>query len=330
MLGKRAIILRRQKRRRRIKWLKRSVFLLFLGMNLVAYLHAYRFTHFRKNNTERTHSPVQLSFLGKLSTVIFGVSNPRPANQTLPKRFYETILIPSNKTIECWSIRQLNPKGTVILFHGYGSEKSALIAQSDVFMSMGYNTLLVDFMGCGGSDGEQTTIGFLEAEEVKSCYDYLRKKHEKNIYLYGTSMGAVAIMKAMSDAKMNPNYKMEPSGIILECPFGSMRQTVKARFKNMNIPSFPMSDLLVFWGGIQNGFWAFDHRPVDYAKRIDCPTLLMYGELDDKVSRSEIDDIYAGFGGEKQLVTFPDAGHERYLKKDAKAWRKAVLGFLKR
>ncbi|HHB78175.1 MAG TPA: alpha/beta hydrolase, partial [Saprospiraceae bacterium] len=296
MPNKRQIVLKRKQRRKRLKTIKRIVIFLFLLMNAVAYFHAYKFTHFGEGQLERTSTPVSLSFGAKLKSLLFGVQNPRPANQKWPDRYYETILIHSNKTIECWSIRQLHPKGTVILFHGYGSEKSALLAQSDVFMSLGYNTLLVDFMGSGGSDGNQTTIGYLEAEEVKSCFDYLRKKHEKNIYLYGTSMGAAAIMKAIND------FDLAPSGIILECPFGTLRQTVGARFRAMGLPAFPMADLLVLWGGAQNGFWGFGYRPTDYAKRIHVPTLLMYGELDPKVSRKEIDEIYAHLAGKKQLV----------------------------
>ena len=161
MLDKRKIVLKRQKRKKRIKRIKRTFILVFLLMNVVAYLHAYRFTHYSNNQKPRSESPAKMSFGAKISSILFGISNPRPANKEWPKRFYKTILIHSNKTVECWSIRQLHPKGTVILFHGYGSEKSALLKQADVFMNFGYNTLLVDFMGSGGSDGNQTTIGYL-------------------------------------------------------------------------------------------------------------------------------------------------------------------------
>lgn len=57
---------------------------------------------------------------------------------------------------------------------------------------------------------------------------------------------------------------------MIECPFGSMYKTVCARFKTMNAPTFPMAGLLVFWGGMQNNFWAFEHNPTEYAKNINC------------------------------------------------------------
>jgi pimeloyl-ACP methyl ester carboxylesterase len=96
----------------------------------------------------------------------------------------------------------------------------------------------------------------------------------------------------------------------------------------MNMPSFPMAGLLTFWGGAENGFWAFDHEPVVYASEISCPVLLMYGEKDPKVSRSEIDEIYANFTGPKELVTFPEAGHENYLNQYRLIWRANVSKFM--
>ena len=78
-----------------------------------------------------------------------------------------------------------------------------LILVCFIFLFVGYSPD-VDFMGSGGSEGNQTTIGFLEAKQVKTCFDYLTEKGEKNIFLFGTSMGSVAIMKAISDFDIKP------------------------------------------------------------------------------------------------------------------------------
>ena len=309
------------------KWIKRSLItlgIIFLVMNLVAIFHAYKFTHFDPTISDKTAQPQQLSFGEKVKTLFFGVNLPRPENDRIPLRAYETIRLKSNREIECWHIKTEQPKGTIILFHGYGGEKSSLLDKSEIFINQGYNTLLVDFMGAGGSEGNQTTIGYLEAEQVKTCYDYLVKKGEKNIYLFGTSMGAVAIMKCINDSQITPK------GIILECPFGTMHETVCARFNSMNVPTFPMANLLMFWGGIENGFWAFGHNPIEYAKAIEYPTLLLYGAKDVKVSRSEIDEIFANLKGKKELIIYPEAGHENYLNRYQNKWTEDVSRFLNR
>ncbi|MFD1603111.1 alpha/beta hydrolase [Flavobacterium artemisiae] len=300
----------------------KALLLLFILMNLIAFFHAYKFTHFKENKSEKTQSPEKLSSLEKVKTLFFGVNNPKPKSSKIPSQKYQTLKLKSNKEIECWHIQNLNPKGTVILFHGYGSEKSSLIERSDEFQKLGYSTMLVDFMGSGNSDGNQTTIGFKEAEEVKTCVDYISSLGEKNIYLFGSSMGAVSIMKSIND------YQIKPKGIIIECPFGSMYETVCARFKKMNAPTFPMAGILVFWGGIQNGFWGFGHNPSEYAKSINCPVLLLYGEKDKSVSRKEIDEIYTNLKGIKELKVYKNTGHENYLIKNKIEWNKNVSNFL--
>ena len=125
-------------------------------------------------------------------------------------------------------------------------------------------------------------------------------------------------MKAVSQ------YQLPVSSIVIECPFGTMLQTVKNRFHSLNIPTFLMANLLVFWGGMQNGFNAFTHNPEAYAREIRCPTLLMYGVKDLKVTKQEIETIYNNLPGQKELVTFPEAGNENYLRRYKKEWTKEV------
>jgi len=292
-------------------------------LNVIAFFHAYKFTHFTENKSKKTKSPEKLSALEKAKTLFLGVNNSKPKNIQFPTQKFQTIKVKSNKEIECWLIKAINSKGTVILFHGYGSEKSSMIEKSDEFIKLGFNTVLVDFMGSGNSEGNQTTIGYKEAQQVKTVFDYVTKSGEKSIYLFGTSMGAAAIMKCIND------NKIQPKGIIIECPFGSMYETVCARFKKMNAPTFPMAAFLVFWGGLQNGFWGFSHNPTEYAKRINCPTLLLYGEKDKSVSRKEIEDVYNNLRGPKKLNIYKNTGHENYLKKNKCEWVKNISAFIK-
>jgi len=303
---------------KRLGWITLTLFVL---ANIIACFHAYQFTHF-SNNTEPKTKASDLAFGQKVKALVFGINNPRPVNHSTPARNYETIRLQSNKKIECWFMKADSSRGSVILFHGYGGEKSSMLDKADEFLNLGYNTLLVDFMGAGGSDGNQTTLGFKEAEEVKSCYDHLLTKGEKKIYLFGTSLGAAAILKSIHD------HSLFPAGIMIECPFGSLYQATSGRFRALNVPSFPLAGLLVFWGGVLNGFRGFSFKPVEYAKSVKCPTLLLYGEKDERVTRKEIDDIFGNLQGSKRLKTFPLAGHENYLKKYRNEWVKEIALFL--
>ena len=307
----------------RKKWFRRvfwCLLLLFLVGNFIAYMHAYKMTHFTNEPVERTST--EISGVEKLEILFTGIKNPRPVNHEFPAGKYETHFIKSRNLLEAWLIQTLKAKGTFILFHGYAGKKSDMLERSEQLIALGYNVMLVDFSGSGGSQGNSTSIGFHEATEVKDAYQYLVEKGFKNISLYGTSMGAVAIMKAVKD------FKMQPSSIIVEYPYGTMYKTVKARFKMNGLPAFPMAGLLVFWGGIQNNFWAFSHNPESYAKEISCPTLLLYGEKDERVSRKEIDKMYENLKGPKTLRTYQFAGHESFLQVYHAQWLKDIREFL--
>ena len=298
----------------------RITLFLFLIANFMAAFHAYKFTHFEKNAILIGKNPEDLNFTQKLNALFFGVSLPRPESDLLPGDEFRNVVV--NNEIACWEIKVPNDKGTVILFHGYGSNKASVLGKAQEFNRMGYTAFLVDFKGSGGSVGNETTIGFKESQDVKACYDYIKSQNPKSIILCGTSMGAVAIMKCVSETNIHPNY------LVLECPFGSMKQTVSNRFTAMGLPSFPLCDLLVFYGGIMNGFWAFDHNPIDYAKNIHIPTLLLCGGKDERVTQKEIDDIFLNLKSTKEKIIYPLAKHESYLNEYREDWREDVECFL--
>lgn len=304
------------------KRIVRLLLLMFLLLNIMAAFHAYKFTHFGSEKNTLTQNPEKLGVVDKISALVFGVSLPRPVNTIFPSITYVTIRL-KNDELECWELPVEKAKGNVLIFHGYGNKKSGMLDKAYAFHNMGYRVLMIDFRGSGGSKGNTTTIGFAEGDDVKATVDFVQKKYPgEKIFLMGSSMGAAAILKCMND------YALSANGLILECPFGSMYQTVCNRFEAMKVPSFPMAALLVFYGGVINGFWAFDHNPIDYASKVKVPVLLMNGGKDERVSLQEIEAIFNNLQGEKKKIIFPDAGHESYLNKYAKEWKDEVNRFM--
>ncbi|GAA3956054.1 alpha/beta hydrolase [Hymenobacter algoricola] len=215
------------------------------------------------------------------------------------------------------------PKGRVALFHGYTSDKSKLLTEAGFFRSLGYCVLLVDMSGAGNSAGYRCTVGYREADDVATASRFLtRQQPTAPVVLYGVSMGAAAILRAEAE------LGVRPAAAIVECPYGSMLETAQNRFRAMGVPAFPLANLLVFWGGAQNGFWAFGHDARRYARLIRTLTLLMYGLADRRVTRQEADGIFAALRGPKQRYYFPGVGHEPYWRRAAAAWQSQIRSFL--
>lgn len=201
-----------------------TIVLLFLLANVMAFFHARKFTHFDPDAREAT-DPSKVSMLRKLGIMFTGVSLPRPRTRCLPERPYTAVTLASS--IACWYLpaAAAKAKGTIVLCHGYGGEKSAMLDRAYCFLDAGYNVLLPDFRGAGGSAGNTCTIGYKEAEEVRACVAYLVQRQQGPVFLMGSSMGAVAIMRACS------LDSLPVKALILECPFGTLRQAVQNRFE---------------------------------------------------------------------------------------------------
>jgi uncharacterized protein len=308
-----------------LRFLFRFFLIVFILFNIITAFHAYKFTHFYNEGEITIKKPEEMSGWDKAKTMFFGINAVKSKNLTAPDTTYEVVKLNTsdNIQIEGWYLKIDSAKGTVILFHGHGGSKSKLLDEAYYFNFLGYNTLLMDFRAHGGSGGNTCTIGMDEAEDVKLAYDFIQSKQEKNIVLWGTSLGAATITHAIS------KFKLQPAKVILEMPFGSLLQAVKGRVKMMGLPQQPISSMLTFWGGVERGFWAFNLEPCEYAKDIHCPVLLQWGAKDPRVTRQETDCIYKNIASEsKKLVVYETAAHQSLCDKEPEKWRKEIKLFL--
>jgi uncharacterized protein len=238
----------------------------------------------------------------------------------------QRLSVNDNEWVETWLVPAsgAEAKGTVLLFPGKDSSKAnQLLAPAQVFHELHYNSLLVDFRGVGGSSGNTTTLGVRESEDVALVLKEAdRLRLQRPFVLYGISMGSAAILTSIA------KEDVKPDGIILELPFARSIDALRSRVRAFRIPSFPLAELIIFWGGVQHGFNAFAHNPVTYAAQVQCPTLIMHGSLDQWTTIDEIKEISQNLRGSKELVLFPNTGHTLLVTVDQKLWKDSVNKFL--
>ena len=263
--------------------------ILLVSLNLPAYLLAYHMTHVRE--------PGQI-----------GISVPKPSHDNTPTDrglFYATRTIPISQSqwLETWEIpaQTAKPRGTVLLFPGnLGTKSSQLIPPAQSFAALGFNTVLVDFQGVGGSSGNTVTLGIKEAQDVVTVFNDLKKRNvvlgneESPIILYGVSMGTAAILRAIA------THQITPDAVILELPFIHLIDAVKSRLRYHKIPTDPTATLMIFWASIQPGLNGFGHNPIHYAKAVECPTLVIHGAQDKWTPVSDIEALVQTIPASKQ------------------------------
>jgi pimeloyl-ACP methyl ester carboxylesterase len=84
----------------------------------------------------------------------------------------------------------------------------------------------------------------------------------------------------------------------------------------------------VFWGGVQNGMNGFQHDATMYARAVQCPVLLLCGEKDARVTRSEFLRVAAQIQGKVKTVVLPGVGHQSYCRATPELYRRTVSEWL--
>src|SRR3712207_6464088 len=95
---------------KRLRYLLVTLLVGFVLLNAMAFMHAYKLTHFSDDATEASIADVSL--LEKVDVLFTGVDNPRPRNQQVPDTVFEAITIKSNKLLDVWLIRKDQANGT--------------------------------------------------------------------------------------------------------------------------------------------------------------------------------------------------------------------------
>lgn len=305
------------------------ILLIFLILVFVGYQNARAMMEFNVTGENTPHFE-SMSALEKLYLFAFGFQRPRPQNQSDPSALnipYTDLMVDSdlNRKIHLWKIPGQADKPVFVLFHGFGGNLEKMLPACKILHHIGYPMYMAEFPGSGQSSGNQSTIGIRESGDVKKIYDYVKAKESgRKIILFGSSMGAAAISRAVA------LESIKPDALILESPFDSLLETMKNRFQRLKLPSFPLAHLITGWVGVLCGTNAFNHAPAHYIRSATMPVLLMHGEEDVNVSSSQINLIYENIPTPKKILhVFPGVGHKFFSQTNPELWKSALTTFLR-
>ena len=155
--------------------------------------------------------------------------------------------------------KDINNNKTILFFHGNAGSLDNRIHKINHFKNMNVNFLLVAWRGFSGNKGQPTEEGLYE--DARSAVSWLKSKGvlEKNIVLYGESLGTGVATEIAQDNNF--------AGIILESPFTSMIEAGKNVY-----PYLPVKLLL-----------KDKYESYKKIKKIKIPILIMHGEVDNIV-----------------------------------------------
>ncbi len=212
---------------------------------------------------------------------------------------------------------------TVIMVHGLGGNRSALASRAAILTRHGYNTLLYDARGHGESDGEMTTLGYNEVEDVRAALAYLQTRDDvdmEKVAGLGISLGGATVIRAAARIPelrvvvAESSYKSIPSNADHIISLYTGRQ------------AFPLAQWFV---DVVTGVPVSQVNSLeDLPKIAPRPVLLVHGEQDEVIFPDNSREMYEVAGEPKALFMVPGAGHGDIIAVDADGYEAQVVAFL--
>lgn len=158
-----------------------------------------------------------------------------------------------------------------------------------------YETSLVvfDFAGAGKSQGEYTSFGWFEADQINTVVNFLSHSLGfDNIGLWGKSMGGAASIIYQSKYP-NPLVKF----MIIDSAFDKLKHAIlNIASSHSAAPSFAVRALLLFVSNTvktKAGFDIYKVKPIDYVKNIGIPCIFVIGQEDNVVTKSQFFNLHS-------------------------------------
>ena len=186
------------------------------------------------------------------AVALMGVSTYTGWSLTHPKRkaipVFSSNIVPENRnitfkdikdeiTLKGWFFEVKGSNKTVILGHGYRQnrlqygENTLTLIKS--LLNEGYNVLTFDFRNCGESEGNLTTVGLYEKNDMLGAIKYAKTLGSKQIVLMGFSMGASVSIVAGAESQ-------DVDAVIADSPFADMEEYLDDSLSAWSkLPSFP-------------------------------------------------------------------------------------------
>lgn len=228
-----------------------------------------------------------------LYTVQDSLLFPAPVAQinTLPE-YAQFVEMQTEDGITLRHVRLRGDEGApkLMFFHGNGTLAAYELERGRIFQENGFDVLLVEYRGYGGSGGAPSADAILK--DSLEVYDWYQSTPEDWIFLYAHSLGT-GVASYLSS-------KRPARSMVLEAPYSSLSDVAANKH-----PIFPVRAL-------------FKHeiKSTEYLKDNNTPVLIVHGKRDQVIPLKFGEALYDTLDREtSKIEIIDDAGHNDLTRK---------------
>ena len=213
----------------------------------------------------------------------------------------------------------------VLAMHGYRSTPMLdFSGGAPLVLKLGFNLLMPDQRACGESEGGIISFGHNESIDTLGWIKYINSRwgEDRSIVLMGISLGASTVIMAAGRG-VPKNVKC----VVADCPYSSTKRIVMKVMRDKHVPAKFVYPITRAATRILGGFDPNTVEPMEYARNIKIPLLLIHGEGDGFVPTYMSREIYDAVPN-ATLHTFPEAAHAMSYMKDIERYERIAVEFL--
>ena len=221
---------------------------------------------------------------------------------------------------------QQNPRGRILLFHGYRSmAETDFACVMESYYSAGFELILIDQRAHGKSAGNWIGFGVTERKDCLAWIKYLNQQFGPiPSYLCGISMGASTVLMATGQP-LPSNIR----GVVADCGFTSPKEIISYIIKKkLHLPSRLLLPVLSCFSRLFAGYYFGEYSVAEAMKSNTLPILFIHGKADRFVPTEMTIKNYRACQTEKRLILVEGAGHGTSFLQDRENVEKEILDFL--
>ena len=258
------------------------------------------------------------------------VHPPRERFSQIPSQVglaYEDVAFSTSDGVklEGWFVPSPYSGAAVILGHGFGRSRQEMLDVAAILHRNCYNVLLFDWRAHGKSEGDRTTFGYLEVNDLAAALDYVSQRPEvdpQRVGVLGNSMGGAI---AIRGGAVLPQLK----AVVSDSPFPSLQDGIEVGVRRRGpLGVWPLRPLALYLGAKTIGIDPELVRPIDDIDAISPrPVLIMHGGRDALVPDDTGERLYAAADEPKFLWLAPDAEHVQLSTRYPAEYEARVIRF---
>ena len=204
----------------------------------------------------------------------------------------------------------------VLYLHGNSSSRLEGLNNLEVLLKYNINLFVIDFPGCGLSEGEYISLGYHEKNDVKIIVDFIENLPGiSKIGIWGRSMGAATtLLYTYKDPRI--------VAICIDSPFENFKRLAEELvIKQIKLPKFIIDGALKIVQGTikkKNGLDIYKLKPSENVSNTFQPALFIHAINDELINVEHSINLFNNYGGPKSLKCCDKGGHNSRRSKNIK------------